>query len=137
MSEYIEGKLVLAGEYVGEQVDPAAPLARVVVVMPRESLAAVRRLPMYDDVAVVPVVDRNSWQARAEKAEAALAAAREGTERSAAAFEDRARFADQAAREQHESHWDAKAAAYRLCAEQLRRETKAIDAALAGKEQKP
>lgn len=61
MSEYITGKLILAGDYEEDQhIDPSAPLARVVIVMSRESLAAVRTLPMYREVAVVPVEDQRA-----------------------------------------------------------------------------
>lgn len=61
MSEHITGKLVLAGEYRAEdQVDPEAPLARVVIVMPKAVLREVKRLPMFGDVVVVPRAEYES-----------------------------------------------------------------------------
>lgn len=53
MSEYIIGKLIVAGDYPADEQIGGNPLARAVVVMPRDALKAVKRLPMYKDVAVV------------------------------------------------------------------------------------
>ena len=54
MSTHITGKLILAGDYTEEeQIDLAEPLARVVVVMTRDQLRDVARLPMYEDVTVI------------------------------------------------------------------------------------
>jgi hypothetical protein len=54
MSTHITGKLILAGDYTEEeQIDPAEPLARVVVVMTREQLRDVATLPMYEEVTVI------------------------------------------------------------------------------------
>jgi hypothetical protein len=53
----ITGKLILAGEYADEGQLGSTPLARVVIVMPQADLAAVERLPMYEEVAVVKVAE--------------------------------------------------------------------------------
>ncbi len=56
MSTHITGKLITAGGYTEEeQIDGEAPLARVVIVMPRATLRDVASLPMYEDVAVIKV----------------------------------------------------------------------------------
>jgi hypothetical protein len=75
MSTHITGKLIRAGDYVeDEQVDPAAPMARVIVVMPRERLAAVERLPMYDEVTVIRTSELAELRLRLQHAEALIAA---------------------------------------------------------------
>jgi hypothetical protein len=57
---HITGKLILAGdsEYVDDvRADPPSPMARVVIVMPRDRLGSVVTLPMYEEVTVVRTGD--------------------------------------------------------------------------------
>lgn len=54
MSAHITGKLMQAGDYTeAETPHGETDLARVVVVMPREVLRAVERLPMHEEVTVI------------------------------------------------------------------------------------
>lgn len=53
MNAYIIGKLIVAGDYPADEQIGGQPLARAVVVMPSDALKAVKRLPMYKNVAVV------------------------------------------------------------------------------------
>lgn len=62
MSEHITGTLTTAGDS-GEQSTSNVPLARVVIVTPKDSLAAVRSLPMYEDVTVIKTSELESLRA--------------------------------------------------------------------------
>ena len=68
MSTHITGKLILAGDYTEEeQIDPAEPLARVVVVMTREQLRDVATLPMYEEVTVIRSDELAALRAEVER----------------------------------------------------------------------
>lgn len=48
----------MAGEYrCDDQIEPGRPLARAVVVMPRDELAAVKTLPIFQDVVIVSAAE--------------------------------------------------------------------------------
>lgn len=55
---YIIGTLIQAGDYPQDQQKISdRPLARAVVVMPRDALASAECMPMFRHVAIVPVED--------------------------------------------------------------------------------
>jgi len=73
MSTHITGKLILAGDYTQEeQIDPAEPLARVVVVMTGDQLRDVATLPMHDEVTVIRSDELAALRAEVERLRAAL-----------------------------------------------------------------
>lgn len=53
MSAHITGKLILAGDFCEEPGDQNSTLARVIVIMPKDVLRAVKTLPMFQDVTVI------------------------------------------------------------------------------------
>jgi hypothetical protein len=79
VSTHITGKLILAGDYTeDEQIDPEAPLARVVIVMPRETLRDVASLPMFQDVTVIKTADLAEIQSTSENWRRAAELAQQG-----------------------------------------------------------
>lgn len=71
MSTHITGKLILAGDYTeDEQLDPELPLARVVIVMPKNTLRDVSSLPMFQEVTVIKTAELTALRARLAEWEA-------------------------------------------------------------------
>lgn len=92
MSDYIKGLLVQAGtpykpdDYVG--------VCRVVVRCKTEDLKSVKRLPMHEECAVVPVAELTALQAGMERLRGDLADAHQRAKRAEAVLREIAKLPD-------------------------------------------